>query len=134
MPGDRMRHPLRVDAEARYGRVLVDRGDALYFVPRSGERVYADEAGAREFVEWAGVEPIGLGAELVRFAGRPVRAEELDLFQDGIKQLELGATAQSRAAYERRLRQLAAVVMREGVGGGLLYACWAVGAFTKADR
>lgn len=64
--------------------------------------------------------PDAFAASLKRFAGLPVSKEAPALFAQGIKALEAGGSG--AAAWEKRLRQAAALAMRQGGGGGL-YAC-----------
>lgn len=64
--------------------------------------------------------PDFLCASLARFRGRPPCPEALTLFAVGVRLLEHPAPGERRA-YERRARQLAALCLREDLGG--VYAC-----------
>ena len=63
--------------------------------------------------------PDPLCAAFQRFNGKP-GPEALRLFAAGMKAMDAG---QRDASYDRRLRQLAAVTLREHQSGGGLYAC-----------
>lgn len=74
--------------------------------------------------------PDGLCAGLARFRGEPDRVA-LALFAEGLKQLD---GAPRDPAYERRLRQLAAVTLREHSARGGLYACGLVNYLIEKER
>ena len=74
--------------------------------------------------------PDGLCASLRRFAGAPADDAALSLFAAGLKCLE---TAEDGRLYEKRLRQRAAVCLREGYSGGGLYACALLAHLLRAD-
>ena len=62
-------------------------------------------------------------ASLMRFCGAPVARETILLFTRGAKLLELKDAPDAEiAAYDRAVRQLAAVALRGGMDGGGLYA------------
>ena len=119
----RLNHPLRRAAEALHGRVLADKGDGLYFVPATGLRIFATEDEIRAWLNWVPVAPSGLGASLHGLRNRPMSAAEIALFCEGLKLWELNAPPSAWDAYEKSLRQLAAVCLRQNTGGGL-YAAW----------
>ena len=136
-------HPLRREAERMLGiGVKLDRGDMLYYVPATGSNASLNSGlflakcanaiflkpsifGIRSFEAWAErfVKPDPLGIELKRLRAAEVMESEFDLFTQGVKHFELHAPPGAWATYEKRLRQLAAVCLRERRGGGALYAC-----------
>ena len=63
--------------------------------------------------------PDDLCAKLERFRGETPDRENLLLFTRGAKLLDAGATPDEIAAYDRGLRQRAAIALRGGCGGGL---------------
>ena len=118
-----------------------DRGDALFVtnapafdpalweVPgfiaqrRGGLMILLPDAGwiarwERRFPE----PPDDLCAKLQRFRGAEPNGESLLLFAWGAKLLDGGATPSDIAAYDRALRQRAALALRGGCGGGLYAA------------
>ena len=66
--------------------------------------------------------PDDLCAGLARFRGEAPDRGNLLLFAQGVKLLDGGATADELAAYDRSLRQRAALALRGGCGGGLYAA------------
>ena len=112
-----------------------DRGDALYITdaPRHG---FAGEiAGLRAETE-GGIARLYLKEEILnacdlpadefalslsRFQNAPATGEALALFTEGMKLLEVPNEVGYRA-YDKKIRQAAAVALRTGEGGGL-YAC-----------
>ena len=127
-----------------------DRGGALYVTdaPRFGKAV--DWAGAglicredgrlafltpgpvwlRRLEDLYPEPPDHLCAMLRRFGGPPDDAA-LELFAAGVKLLDGEARD---AGYDRRLRQRAAVCLREHLPGGGLYACALVGHLMDKER
>jgi hypothetical protein len=117
-----------------------DRGDALYVTdaPRhgfSGEipglRAAISSGLMRLYVTPGLLDawdfpPDALALSLVRFRSLPPAESALCLFAEGLKCLEDPNPAAIRA-YDKRLRQAAAVALRAGGGGGL-YACALLGA------
>ena len=118
-----LNHPLRARAEALYGSVKAARGEGLYFA--NGQIIRATQSDARLFADWADVERNDLGRSLGRLSERDIAGAELALFEQGVRQLELRAPASAWRTYERSIRELCAVCLREKRGGGALYACWA---------
>ncbi len=123
-------HPVRLAA----GRARVDRGDALYLADVPVDGFFCEPRGhffaltpgealledfARWLAPWARRD--GLALSLAGLLG--VAQEDRRLLIEGIKLLDLGAKEPSLTAYERRLRQRAAVCLREKRGGDLLAAC-----------
>ena len=115
-----------------------DRGDALFisnapaFEPeipdipgfileRAGGlmRILPDESWLAAAEEKA--PPDQLSASLIRFRGMEPGAEGLQLFARGMKLLDMGGAAPENEidAYDRALRQRAALALRGGCGGGL---------------
>ncbi len=119
-------NPLRLAAEAKHGRVLLSRDNALYYAPASGEKVRLMASDVALIEAWAGIVPRGLGEDLLRLRGREVTAPELALFTLGIKQLELHAASGAWQTYDKAIRQRAALALRDGRGGGGLLGCWMV--------
>ena len=144
-----MTHPIRARAEALLagtGAFLRrDRGGALYAtnlpakqkdweavaakleaegfaVSKSGALLFLAPTLrlADEFARWAEKDAIQseLTRQLSKRRGLPVCEAEEACFIAGLKQMELN----DRGDYEKRLRQTAAVALREK-RGGLLYAC-----------
>ena len=72
-----------------------------------------------DFAEWAIRDAGPLARDLSVLAERGYDATEFALLIEGIKCLE----GRAGEAYERRVRQAAAVCLRTGVGGGLLMLC-----------
>lgn len=66
--------------------------------------------------------PDNLCAGLVRFRGTDPDRENLLLFVRGAKLLDADAAPDEIAAYDRSLRQRAAIALRGGCGGGLYAA------------
>lgn len=66
--------------------------------------------------------PDSLSASLLRFRGQTPDRANLILFAQGLKLTDARASAPERAAYDRALRQRAAVALRGGCGGGLYAA------------
>ncbi len=117
-------NPLRRAAEEKHGRVRVSRDGALYYAPTSGEKMFLSADDVPRFEAWADAAPQGLGEDLMRLHGREIAPDELALLTAGIKQLELHAAKSAWQAYEKAIRQRAALALREGKGGGALPACW----------
>lgn len=143
MSGDMRSNPLRREAERLLGgQVKLFRGAGLYFAPRTegvgiprSDLLLAAERGqsavlnpkpgaVTAFEEWARVKPEGLGQELMRLRDEPITPPELELFAQGVKQLEMGVAPAIWLRYDKRIRQLCADCLRECRGGGALYACW----------
>ena len=66
--------------------------------------------------------PDDLCAKLQRFRNTPPDRDNLLLFARGLKLLDGGAAPEDIAAYDRTVRQRAAVALRGGCGGGLYAA------------
>lgn len=66
--------------------------------------------------------PDAFCASLLRFRGQAPDRENLLLFAQGAKLLDAERAAAAIAAYDRALRQRAAVALRGGCGGGLYAA------------
>lgn len=143
MARENMRHPLRKEAERLLGEnIRISRNTALYYAPREAGipecawfvigqadaslELAPTEAALRAFEDWAKAQlrPEGLGEELLRLDSEIVTKPELDLFILGVKQFELHAAPMAWLMYDKRLRQLSADCLRDGRGGGGLYACW----------
>lgn len=79
--------------------------------------------------------PDFLCASLMRFANLPPGDEALKLFALGLRALDGGDPAEA-AAFDRRLRQRAAVALRDGSkkNGGGLYACALIHTFIEEER
>ncbi len=132
----RCEHPLRRAA----GCVRVDRGDALYLARepaegflcgRRGEywALTPGEALIDAFAAWAlpraGGDPLVRSLSALGGGG----AEDVPLLIEGIKLIDLAAPESACAAYEKRLRQRAALRLRTRAGGrllGLSAACLAL--------
>ena len=152
-------HPLRAVAEgfarSRAGAFLKrDRGGALYITdaPRFGAvsvplgfagemrgglmLLSPEDSYAEAFAEWAlprcADDP--LFADFARFSGRAADAGSRALFIEGLKAVEARAPYCGIAAYDRRLRGLAAEALRLGAGGGALRACAACLAALSVPR
>jgi len=128
----RFEHPIRLAAP----RARVDRGGALYlsgeplpgFAAEKRGALYALTPGAAligAFAAWARpeAERDGLCAKLMRLSGS--EADDLPLLLAGIKLLDLSASDSAVKAYEKRVRQRAAVCQRLKSGGGFLWLCLA---------
>lgn len=126
----RCEHPIRLAA----GRARVDRGGALYlsefsipgFLCEKRGDFYALTPGEEliaAFREWA--RPWAEGDPLARSLAGFQGALDADrrLLIEGIKQIDLGAVASALDAYERRVRQRAALCKRTKSGGAYLPAC-----------
>lgn len=124
------KHPIRLAAP----RARVDRGGALYLaeVPLPGfdaearGALYAltpGEALIGAFADWARRRAAGdvLVSSLSMLEGGG--ADGMPLLIEGIKLLELPAAEGALWAYEKRVRQCAALCLREKSGGGLLPVC-----------
>ena len=90
------------------------RGNLLYLLP--------DASWIARYERRAPEPPDGLCASLVRFRNIPPDRENLLLFAQGAKLLDAGATPEDIAAYDRAVRQRAAIALRGGCGGGLYAA------------
>jgi len=128
----RFEHPIRLAAP----RARVDRGGALYLSEEPLPGFLAERRGAfyaltpgwaliEEFAAWARpkVERDGPCASLMRRSGE--EEEDLPLLLAGVKLLDLAAPVSATRAYEKRVRQRAAVCLRQRSGGGLLWLCLA---------
>jgi hypothetical protein len=128
----RFEHPVRLAAPL----ARVDRGGALYlsdeplpgFLAEKRGEFYAltpDEALIEAFAAWARpkVRWDGQCALLSRLSGG--EAEDLPLLLAGIRLLDIAAPDSAIKAYEKRVRQRAAVCLRLKSGGGLLWLCLA---------
>jgi hypothetical protein len=126
----RFEHPIRLAA----GRAKIDRGGALYLSNDPMDGFHCEKRGdfyaltpgealVAAFTEWARplIEADGLARSLTRLEG--AEDEDKKLLIEGIKQMELGAKAPALDAYERRVRQRAALCLRARSGGGLLPLC-----------
>ena len=112
--------------------LLVKRGDLTAFAAEmEKERIRVEAAGgllrltpaacwAADFAAWAVEQttPGELTRQLEKTRARPVCAEEMACWLEGMKRLELGGGGD----FERAVRQTAAVALRRQCGG-LLYAC-----------
>jgi len=125
----RFDHPIRLAAP----RARVDRGGALYiseaplqgFNAEARGALYALTPGAAlidAFADWARRRAAGdvLALSLSALSGD---GADMPLLVEGIKLLELPAAEGALWAYEKRLRQRAAVCLREKTGGGRLQLC-----------
>ena len=123
-------HPIRLVA----GRVKIDRGGALYLSETPVEGFSSERRGQfyaltpgeeliAAFREWA--RPWAEGDPLARSLAGFQGALDADrrLLIEGIKQIDLGAEASALDAYERRVRQRAALCKRTKSGGAYLPAC-----------
>ena len=90
------------------------RGGLLFLLPDAGWL----RRWERRFPE----PPDDLCAKLDRFRGEAPDRENLLLFARGAKLLDAHATPEDIAAYDRAVRQRAAVALRGGCGGGLYAA------------
>ncbi len=136
-------NPLRREAERMLGsKVHQDRGGALFSAAHAGEILPSDwftvelkdgrarlrptQMALQAFWTWAAgrIQPEGLGEQLQKLEDRKAPPAELELFTQGVKQMELNAAPMLWLVYDKRLRQLAAEALRSDTGGGLL-ACWA---------
>ena len=128
----RFEHPIRLAAP----RARVDRGGALYlseeplpgFIAEKRGALYAltpEEALIRAFADWIRpkVERDGPCVPLMRLAGG--EAEDLALLLAGVKLMDVAPPDSAVRAYEKRVRQRAAVCQRQRSGGGLLWLCLA---------
>ena len=123
-----------------------DRGDGLYVTdaPRrgfSGEipGLRAEIAGGiarlfpkEEILDACDFPPDELAESLTRFRNLPATGESLALFTEGLKLLEVPDET-GYLAYDKKIRQAAAVALRTNGGGGL-YACARVLAEIKRRR
>ena len=97
------------------GFTLTRRGQLVFFLPDES-RLLRLEAQHRQ-------PPDTLCASLMRFRGAEIAPDTLLLFAQGIKLLDLkNAPKADIAAFDRKLRQTAAVALRGGCCGGGLYA------------
>ena len=96
------------------GFTVERRGGLMYLLPDAGWLARWE----RRFPE----PPDDLCAKLQRFRGEDPDRENLLLFARGLKLLDGGATPGNIAAYDRAVRQRAAVALRGGCGGGLYAA------------
>lgn len=142
--GRRCITPLRSAAQAIFmperGESLhCDRGNALYVV-RSERRIDWEQAGFLErregiftylipcvswlpvFCAWAQVNRLDHADALQTASFGEIEEEDLLLWIQGIKLVELGASERETYLYERRARQRAAVCLRQRHGGGTLSA------------
>ena len=118
-----------------------DRGDALLitnapavgFVPEALPgcivenwgmllRILPDAQWVADFEATVPEPPDALCTSIVRFRGMQADADNLRLFARGAKLLDALASTGEIDAYDRALRQRAALALRGGCGGGL-YAC-----------
>lgn len=126
----RFEHPIRQAAL----RARVDRGGALYlgaaplpgFDAEARGALYALTPGTAlidAFAQWARQRAAGdtLAASLSGLQGG--KEDGMPLLLEGIKLLELPAAEGALWAYEKRVRQSAAVCLRQRSGGGLLALC-----------
>lgn len=126
----RFEHPIRQAAP----RARVDRGGALYlgaaplpgFDAEARGALYALTPGTAlidAFAHWARQRAAGdtLAASLSGLQGG--KEDGMPLLLEGIKLLELPAAEGALWAYEKRVRQSAAVCLRQRSGGGLLAMC-----------
>ena len=138
---DRMRQTLRA-ALPEKAFLKRDRGDALFvtnapvFDPTiasnpgfirtpNGKRMQIlPDAGWISGIERHAEAPEPLSASLLRFRGLEPDAENLRLCAQGLKLLDMGAAAAVNEieAFERSLRQRAALALRNAASGGGLYA------------
>ena len=97
------------------GFTCTHRGQLAFFLPDES-RLARLEACHRQ-------PPDTLSASLARFRGADVAHETLVLFAQGVKLLDQkNAPEADIAAFDRALRQTAAVALRGGISGGGLYA------------
>ena len=128
----RFEHPIRLAAP----RARVDRGSALYlsegplpgFSAEKRGALYAltpKEALIGAFTDWIRpkVERDGACVSLMRLTGG--EAEDLPLLLAGVKLMDVAPPDSAVRAYEKRVRQRAAVCQRQRSGGGLLWLCLA---------
>ena len=128
----RFEHPIRAAA----GRARVDRGDGLYLAdgPREGFlcaprgtlfSLTPGEALIEAFAEWMRpqIPRDGPCVSLMRLSGG--EADDLPLLLAGIRLLDLGASEAMIRGYIKRVRQRAAVCLRQKAGGGRLWLCLA---------
>lgn len=128
----RFEHPIRLAAP----RARVDRGGALYLCEQALPGFAAEKRGAfyaltpdqplvEAFADWARpkIERDGPLASLMRLSGG--EADDLSLLLAGIRLLDLAAPDSAVKAYVKRVRQRAAVCLRQKSGGGLLWLCLA---------
>ena len=90
------------------------RGGLLFLLP--------DAAQLTRFERRHPEPPDGLCAGLARFRGTAPDRENLTLFARGAKLLDVGANPENIIAYDRAVRQRAALALRGGCGGGLYAA------------
>ena len=128
----RYEHPIRLAAP----RARVDRGGALYlseeplpgFIAEKRGALYAltpEEALIGAFADWirSKVERDGTCVSLMRLTGGD--AEDIPLLLAGVKLMDVAPPDSAVRAYEKRVRQRAAVCQRQRSGGGLLWLCLA---------
>ena len=96
------------------GFIVERRGGLLYLLP--------DNLWLARWERRAPEPPDDLCAKLYRFRGEAPDRDNLLLFARGLKLLDGGATPEDIAAYDRSLRQRAAMALRGGCGGGLYAA------------
>ncbi|MGI6174183.1 MAG: hypothetical protein ACOYI8_09855 [Christensenellales bacterium] len=123
------RTPARIAAEKLCGRVLRDRGNALYIA--KGDRYALERAGFSPEEREGGIlalhTPVSLFAPipsdddlyslLLRDRNNPVSEEERLLLNAFVKRFE--AAEPFLPIHERQLRNLSALCLRTGHGGGL---------------
>jgi hypothetical protein len=125
----RFEHPIRLAAP----RARVDRGGALYLSTEPLPGFLAEARGARfaltpdealiaAFGEWIlpKAEEDHLTKSLMKLENQ---TPDIGLLVEGIKLLDLHAPKGAVHAYEKKVRQRAAVCLREACGGGLLWLC-----------
>lgn len=112
-----------------------DRGSALYVTDAPRHGFTGEIAGLRaetqggiarlhikeEILDACDFLPDDFARSLARFQNAPATGEALALFTEGMKLIEVPDEA-GYLAYDKKIRQAAAVALRTGEGGGL-YAC-----------
>ena len=116
-----------------------DRGDALYVTNACAARGAFEQAGflceeaggllrlipggaiTEALAGWLGPAQDALGMDGLR--SREAEAEDLRLLGEGVKRWELAMDRPALSAYEKSVRQRAAVCLRTGKGGGTLWLC-----------
>ena len=96
------------------GFIAERRGGLLFLLP--------DASWLRRWERRFPEPPDDLCAKLERFRGEAIDRENLLLFARGAKLLDGGAVSEDVAAYDRAVRQRAALALRGGRGGGLYAA------------
>ncbi len=125
----RFEHPIRTAAP----RARVDRGGALYlsqeplpgFTAEARGALFAltpDESLIAAFAEW--IHPKAEEDQLTKSLMKlQDQMPDIGLLVEGIKLIDLAAPKGAVEAYEKRVRQSAAVCLRAKSGGGLLWLC-----------